>query len=144
VKTDSQSAEQRLRTEIARALERTNYLTLRQVELRCEADTVVLMGQTPTYFLKQLAQVVAMDVSGVRRVDNRLRVGHERDVRDCFNNNAGPHSWEAGSTWQKSAVSEGVASDFSDGKKEHAMTTIPTIETSTVRARKILCRHIEQ
>lgn len=65
---------QRILLEVAEALTRTTYLPLRQIALRYEADTVIMDGSVPTYFLKQLAQSTAMNVRGVQQIDNQLRV----------------------------------------------------------------------
>ena len=71
---DEQNVEQRILIEIAEAMERTKYQPLRRVDLRYDAGRVILLGIVPTYFLKQLAQVSAMSVSGVGQIDNQLRV----------------------------------------------------------------------
>ena len=43
-------------------------------ELR-ECDRVLLVrGQVPSYYLKQVLQSVLRDVSGIRRIDNRVDV----------------------------------------------------------------------
>lgn len=72
--TNERSAEQRTMIAIADAMQRTCYQPLRKIDLSFEGETVVLLGVVPTYFLKQLAQVVVMSVSGVERIDNQLRV----------------------------------------------------------------------
>lgn len=72
------SAAQQILVEIAKAMEQTNYQPLRHVGLRYDAGTVILRGVVPTYFLKQLAQVTAMGVSGVDRIDNQLRVAADQ------------------------------------------------------------------
>ena len=59
---------------ISEALRQTGYGQLRMLDLRRDGDSVVLAGRVPTYFLKQLAQSVAMGVPGVGRVDNEIRV----------------------------------------------------------------------
>jgi hypothetical protein len=71
---DERNLNQRILVEIAEALTRTTHLPLREIELRCEAETVILHGSVPTYFLKQLAQTTTMSVRGVRLVSNQLRV----------------------------------------------------------------------
>ena len=45
-----------------------------------DRDRVILSGSVPSYHMKQLAQVFALRVEGVDRIDNRLEV-HERPKR---------------------------------------------------------------
>jgi osmotically-inducible protein OsmY len=71
---DERNPSRRILIEIAEALRRTTYLPLRQIDLRYEAETIVMQGSVPTYFLKQLAQSTAMTVRGVHQIDNQLRV----------------------------------------------------------------------
>ena len=59
---------------ISEALRQTGYGQLRMLDLRRDGDSVVLAGRVPTYFLKQLAQSVAMGVSEVDCVDNQIQV----------------------------------------------------------------------
>ena len=44
--------------------------------IRCEVrgDLVILRGQVPTFYLKQMAQALTGKVSGVRRVVNEIEV----------------------------------------------------------------------
>ena len=81
IMTDERDAEQRVLMEITEALERTKYQPLRRVDASYDAGTVTLLGIVPTYFLKQVAQVAAMSVSGVRRIDDQLRVADEQRHR---------------------------------------------------------------
>lgn len=76
IATDDEDAEQQLLVSVARELGRTGYQPLRRVDLRCESELVTLVGQVPSYFLKQLVQVVALSVSGVMQVKNQLRVAN--------------------------------------------------------------------
>ncbi len=78
---DERNPNPRILIEIAEALTRTTYLSLRQIELRYEAETVIMDGSVPTYFLKQLAQSTAMSVRGVLQIDNQLRVTNGEQQR---------------------------------------------------------------
>lgn len=81
---DERNMGPRILIKIAEAMERTKYQPLRRVDLRYDAGRVILLGIVPTYFLKQLAQVSAMSVSGVGQIDNQLRVAdgesHQADA----------------------------------------------------------------
>ena len=59
---------------VSEAFRQTGYGQLRRLDIECEADSVILAGRVPTYFLKQLAQAVALGVSGVACVDNGIEV----------------------------------------------------------------------
>lgn len=48
-----------------------------EVEVRCEQGTVTLDGRVPTRWMKHRAEDIADSVSGVRDVDNRIRVAAE-------------------------------------------------------------------
>lgn len=56
------------------ALARTVYTWLHRVVVLVEADRLVLRGDVPSYYLKQLAQVTVMAVPGVPGLRNELRV----------------------------------------------------------------------
>jgi osmotically-inducible protein OsmY len=67
-----------LTADVARALCETGYSALREVQVTGRAGILVLTGHVPSYFLKQLAQHVALSVPGIQRLDNALEVtnGH--------------------------------------------------------------------
>lgn len=50
------------------------YRQLAEVEAHEMSGGVQIEGVVPTYFLKQMAQTVAMSVSGVERVNNVISV----------------------------------------------------------------------
>jgi osmotically-inducible protein OsmY len=60
--------------QVRRALDFSGYYALRSVEVYPTDDGVRLSGIVPTYYLKQLAQSLAMDTDGVFRVDNEVLV----------------------------------------------------------------------
>ncbi len=61
-------------TSIRAALRGTGYNELNQLEVDLEDGVVTLLGNVPTYFLNQLAQEVARNQPGVRRVINSIIV----------------------------------------------------------------------
>lgn len=56
------------------ALAQTRRSWLQRVVVTAEGGTVVLQGQVPSYYLKQMAQAIALALPGVERVRNELRV----------------------------------------------------------------------
>ena len=50
------------------------YLALRDVESEVTAGVVRLEGTVPSYYLKQLAQEIALQHEGVQEVCNHIRV----------------------------------------------------------------------
>lgn len=68
-------------------LQRSGYLALRTVACDGRDGVIYLRGRVPTYYLKQVAQSIALGVQGVRRVVNLIEVlapvraatsGHDR------------------------------------------------------------------
>jgi hypothetical protein len=55
----------------------SSYAPLREVSADEIDGTIVLTGRVPSYYLKQIAQVVAGAVEGVRRLENRTVVAAE-------------------------------------------------------------------
>ena len=65
-------AEQRLRC--------NSYLALKNITCEIEQGTLILRGQLPTYYLKQIASTAVADLDGVERVINQIEVvSHRRD-----------------------------------------------------------------
>src|SRR5579862_3261447 len=60
---------------VRRALYETGYAPLFNVECFSQGTTVILRGQVPTYYLKQVAQSVAVCHCGTTQVENRIEVG---------------------------------------------------------------------
>jgi len=69
--------------QVERALRNSPYLALRNVACECRDDVLILRGCLPTYYLKQVAQSVAVQVEGVLQVVNEIQVSCAgmRDVR---------------------------------------------------------------
>jgi osmotically-inducible protein OsmY len=59
---------------VERALRATGYGPLRGIEVTVRARLVILGGQVPSYYLKQVAQTTALAVPGTRQVRNDLEV----------------------------------------------------------------------
>jgi osmotically-inducible protein OsmY len=65
----------RLAERIERALRATGYGALRAVEVSVKTRVVILLGQVPSYYLKQIAQATAQAVPGAHQIHNGLDVG---------------------------------------------------------------------
>jgi len=59
---------------IRRVLQSSGYAALSQVRVVVEQGDVLLEGQVPTYFLKQVAQAQVLSLEEVRFVSNNLVV----------------------------------------------------------------------
>jgi osmotically-inducible protein OsmY len=59
---------------VYQALHASGYQQLRNLQANCHSGRVTLQGHLPTYYLKQVAQVAALSVDGVRDLDNDLKV----------------------------------------------------------------------
>lgn len=59
---------------VRRALQHCGYDQLRRIKSYCHHGRVVLQGRVATYYLKQVAQEVVLNIEGVRDVDNDLHV----------------------------------------------------------------------
>jgi hypothetical protein len=60
--------------QIHQALQRSGYLSLRSLEILIENGLVILRGQLPSYYMKQLAQVFVLGLVGVDEVRNEVQV----------------------------------------------------------------------
>ena len=58
------------------ALARTGHRWLERVEVVAEAGWLVLRGDVPSFYLKQLAQVTVLALPDVPGLRNELRVAH--------------------------------------------------------------------
>jgi hypothetical protein len=43
-------------------------------EFQCHEDVLIVRGNVPTFYLKQLLQCVLRDVEGIRAIDNQVMV----------------------------------------------------------------------
>jgi osmotically-inducible protein OsmY len=59
---------------VERALHATGFAPLRAVEVSVTGEFVILRGRVPSYYMKQLAQAVAMEVEGIRELRNDVQV----------------------------------------------------------------------
>jgi osmotically-inducible protein OsmY len=55
-------------------LGRAGYAALRAVEVSAREQVVELRGHVPSFYMKQMAQVVTMAVRGVRELRNAIEV----------------------------------------------------------------------
>ena len=53
---------------------KSSYLELRRVSCEFQAGILTLRGRVPRYYLKQIAQSLVTEVSGVTEIDNQLDV----------------------------------------------------------------------
>ena len=63
-----------LKARIVEALDNSGYAALSAVGCDVDSNRVILRGSVPSYHLKQLAQVHALRVDGIGRLENRLEV----------------------------------------------------------------------
>jgi osmotically-inducible protein OsmY len=63
---------------ITAQLKTSGYRTLHDVRCCCPEGVAILQGRVPSFYLKQLAQVLASRVSGVERVVNQVKVEDSR------------------------------------------------------------------
>jgi osmotically-inducible protein OsmY len=63
---------------VERALRATGYGPLRSVDVTAHARLIILEGRIPSYYLKQIAQSIALTVQGVEHVKNDLEVGRPK------------------------------------------------------------------
>ncbi|MFO0946096.1 MAG: BON domain-containing protein [Planctomycetota bacterium] len=52
----------------------STYMPLKWISCESDAGRIVLSGEVPTHFLKQIAQSLASQVTGVQGIENRIRV----------------------------------------------------------------------
>src|SRR5262245_21668383 len=65
---------ERLQERVIDSLKQSGYSALKNVECRVEDGTVELQGAVPTFFLKQMAQAIALRCKGVAGIENSLLV----------------------------------------------------------------------
>jgi len=63
-----------LQARVLASLAKSGYAALAFIGCDVEKNRVILRGSVPSYHLKQLAQVYALRVEGVGRIENRLEV----------------------------------------------------------------------
>jgi osmotically-inducible protein OsmY len=59
---------------VERDLRATGYGSLRAVEATVSGRLVILTGRVPSYYMKQLAQTIAIKVAGVHELLNQVQV----------------------------------------------------------------------
>jgi osmotically-inducible protein OsmY len=60
--------------QVEQYLQKSSYRTLRRIGCACENGRLILQGQVDSFYLKQVAQVLAQQVIGALAIDNRLQV----------------------------------------------------------------------
>jgi osmotically-inducible protein OsmY len=65
---------QAIQAAIQDGLDLTGYSELRLVQVEFDDGAVTITGQVPTYYLKQLAQNVALNLPGIEQIHNELHV----------------------------------------------------------------------
>lgn len=59
---------------ITRRLQTSPYLSIRRVTCRFHEGMLRLQGRVPSYYLKQIAQTMVLEMDGVDEIDNQLEV----------------------------------------------------------------------
>jgi len=67
-----------LRSAVLAGLQSSGYHALQNIECKVHGGSVFLSGVVPTFFLKQMAQAVALRVDHVLEVVNRVEVASPR------------------------------------------------------------------
>ncbi len=57
------------------------------IEIVCRDGQLVLSGQLPTFYLKQVLQTILRDMPGVARIDNRIQVISSQGLSSTGNEN---------------------------------------------------------
>ncbi len=73
-KAESQDLEARMIELAERCLHSNPCLAMKNVSCDYHDGVLVLRGCLPTYYLKQLAQQVVVDLEGVERIDNQVEI----------------------------------------------------------------------
>lgn len=68
--------------ETAALFAQSQYSALRRISTSFDGVTLTLRGQVPTYYLKQLAQTIALQLPAVREIRNRIEVDSPRSRRE--------------------------------------------------------------
>ena len=63
-----------VQTAIRAALHLAGHAELRRVQVEFDGDAITTSGRVPTFYLKQLAQNIALNVPGIERIHNELQV----------------------------------------------------------------------
>lgn len=89
------------------------------IEVRCEQGCIVLEGRVPTRWMKHRAEDIADAISGVKDVDNRIRVAAEEPAPTGDFDTGGGSRWQssegASAPTSRSASSTGSGTGSSSG-----------------------------
>jgi osmotically-inducible protein OsmY len=61
-------------------LQKSDYVSLRDVRCTADADSLVLRGRVPSFYLKQIAQEIVRASHGVRSIVNEIEVDGRGDA----------------------------------------------------------------
>lgn len=63
------------------AFHQSRYPAIRNLGVRADGEKLVIVGEVPSFYLKQLAQAIARHVEGVRHIENRVVVRTDSGTR---------------------------------------------------------------
>jgi hypothetical protein len=70
--------DEEIRARVRYALAKSAYYSVRRIDCSMQGGMLTLSGRVPSYYLKQVAQIAAIEVlNPPTRIDNRLEVGIE-------------------------------------------------------------------
>jgi osmotically-inducible protein OsmY len=81
----------RIRLSVEDRLQRSGYAALSMISCEFQGDsgTLHLRGSVPSYFLKQVAQELVVDLDGVRFVNNQISVARSGRSEAAWNQDKG-------------------------------------------------------
>ncbi|MBI3468934.1 MAG: BON domain-containing protein [Planctomycetes bacterium] len=80
------------------ALRTSPYLPLRSLQCHVRRGVITIQGSVPTYYLKQLAQTLVLQIDSSRRIENQIEVvppGEFRTLAAAWLRRHGLHVEEA-------------------------------------------------
>jgi osmotically-inducible protein OsmY len=63
-----------IEAEVERRFRRSSSIVLRNVACEYRDGVLILMGQLPSFYHKQIAQELVQQITGVRQIDNRIEI----------------------------------------------------------------------
>ncbi len=70
----SRSANDRIQQAIVQQFKDSSYHELRQIQVAVTSEQILLTGNAPSFFIKQVAQETARQACPVRKIQNSIRV----------------------------------------------------------------------
>jgi osmotically-inducible protein OsmY len=71
---ESDPLQQTLKSRVQQSIRCSQNPSFRELAVNEENGAIILSGQLPSYYLKQMVQTIACSVDGVRRLENRVEV----------------------------------------------------------------------